>query len=110
MSAAKIMIVDDNLKFLMELKETLELYGYQIICVQEGKSVLGITHLQKPDLILLDLKMEELSGLQIADILAHTPETYYIPIIIMSAFWTNDNMEAAMKLNEIKACIRPSFL
>jgi CheY-like chemotaxis protein len=109
MTQAKIMIVDDNHKFLSELQETLELYGYQIICVQEDKSILCITQEQKPNLILLDLKMEGRSGLQIADSLAHTPDTYYIPIIIMSAFWTDENMEAAMKRNEIKACLKKPF-
>ncbi|MGA1865306.1 MAG: response regulator [bacterium] len=109
MTATKIMIVDDNPKFLRELKESLELYGYRIICVQEGRYVLDNTLEQKPDLILLDLKMEGMSGLQIADILAHTSQTDCIPIIIMSAFWTNENMEAAMDLNEIKACLKKPF-
>ncbi|MGA1840737.1 MAG: response regulator [bacterium] len=109
MSVEKIMIVDDNLKFLRELKESLELYGYQIICVQEGKSVLDISLEQKPDLIILDLKMEGVSGLQIADILTHTSQTHYIPIIIMSAFWTSDNMKEAMEFHEIKACLIKPF-
>lgn len=109
MSAAKIMIVDDNLKLLKELKESLELCGYQIICVQESKSVLDVSLEQKPDLIILDLKMEGSSGLQIADILTHTSQTHYIPIFIMSAFWTNDNMKEAMELHEIKACLKKPF-
>lgn len=103
------MIVDDNPKFLRELKESLELYGYRIICVREGRFVFGITLKQKPDLILLDLKMEGMSGLEITDILSHSSQTYYIPIIIMSAFWTNGNMKKAMELNEIKACLKKPF-
>ena len=109
MNTAKIMIVDDNLKFLRELKETLEIYRYQIICVKDGKSALDITNDQKPDLILLDLRMEGMSGLQIADILYHTLQTHYIPIIIMSAFWTNEDMETAMKMDQIKACMKKPF-
>jgi CheY-like chemotaxis protein len=109
MTSAKIMIVDDNPKFLGELKESLELYGYRIICVQYGKFVLGITIEQKPDLILIDLKMEGMSGLEVADILSHSLQTYYIPIIIMSAFWTNDNMKKASDLNEVKACMKKPF-
>ena len=92
------MIVDDNPKFLRELKESLELYGYQIICLQDGKFVLGTTLEQKPDLILIDLKMEGMSGLEIADILSHSSQTYYIPIIIMSAYWTSENMKTALEL------------
>jgi len=109
MSNAKILIVDDNPKFLQELQETLELYGFQVICIQEGKSVSAVASEEKPNLILLDLRVAELSGLQIADDLAHLPATHSIPVIMMSAFLTEENLEESMKIDEIKACLKKPF-
>jgi CheY-like chemotaxis protein len=108
-SGAKILIVDDNLKFLQELQEILELYGYQIICVRDGKSVLAVTIEEKPNLILLDLKMEGINGFQIANKLAHLPATHSIPIIIMSAFLTEEDVEETMQIEAIKACLNKPF-
>jgi len=109
MFVTKILIVDDNVKFLKELQETLQLYGYQIVCIQEGKSVLAVASEYKPNLILLDIKMEGFSGLQIADNLAHFPATHSIPIIMMSAFLTEENLVEAMEINEVKACLKKPF-
>ena len=62
-----IMIVDDNVELLEELENLLKLGGYDVIAISDGTKVFETALKNKPDLILLDLKMSPKSGFQIAD-------------------------------------------
>jgi len=63
----RIMIVDDNLELLEELENLLKMGGYDVTALSDGTQVFDVALKNKPDLILLDLKMSPKSGFQIAD-------------------------------------------
>jgi DNA-binding response OmpR family regulator len=86
----KIMIVDDDKEFLDELRETLSLSGYDLIAVNDPTLVLEMVRSEKPDVLLLDLKMQKMSGFQVADELKYLSESAHMPIIAISAFIKND--------------------
>ena len=104
----KIMVVDDDNEFLEELRETLTLSGYDLIAVNDATLVLDLASSIKPDAILLDLKMPQMSGFQVADELRHLSEVSHIPVIAMSAF-LKDEYAALLNICGIKKCLKKPF-
>ena len=84
MGKHKILIVDDEEVILMLYKEELEEEGYDVITTSDGYKLLEKIDEEKPDLVLLDIKMAEYNGL---DLLQDIRKTFYnIPVILCSAY------------------------
>lgn len=109
MAKGKVMIVDDDSEFLQELKEILDLSGYEVTQVSDPKSVLREAENKIPDVILLDLKMEGLNGFEVADQLKHTEKTGQVPIIAMTGFYTEEEHMSLMNICGIQRCILKPF-
>jgi len=80
------MIVDDDKVFLAELKDLLLSCGYNIVDFSDSRRAFLATTVIKPDIILLDLKMDGLNGLQFADKVRRSSVLRNTPIIIMTGF------------------------
>jgi DNA-binding response OmpR family regulator len=104
----KVLIVDDDKKFLKELEEILTFSGYEIIAEQDPFLVLPIAFKEKPNAILLDLKMPGKNGFQVAHELRNSPELQHIPIIAMTGFFKN-GYKILMEMCDIKKCIKKPF-
>ena len=104
----KIMIVDDDKEFLEELRETLVLSGYDLVAVNDATMALDLANSARPDVILLDLKMPQKSGFQVADELRHLSDVSHIPIIAMSAY-LKDDYTSLLNICGIKKCLRKPF-
>ncbi|MGA1870509.1 MAG: response regulator [bacterium] len=87
----KVMIVDDDTEFLEELKEILVSNGYYTIAINDSTTVLDAVKTQRPDLILLDLKMNGMNGFELADSLKRMGATALIPIIGISGIIRMEN-------------------
>lgn len=87
----EIMIVDDDSEFLGQFEEMLNLSGYDTLRHLSGESALKALDQEKPDLILLDLKMEGKSGFEVANILHNNPATAGIPVIVMSGVFSDEH-------------------
>lgn len=105
----KIMVVDDDEEFLEELRETLNLSGYRVIIVNDSTTALDTACTMKPDVILLDLKMDKKSGFKIADELKRVPETAHIPTIAMSGFYVQKYHNLLLKICGIKRFLKKPF-
>jgi CheY-like chemotaxis protein len=85
----KIMLVDDEKDQVFGIKTALEeTYGdkYQVITAESGKKCFEILEAQeKPDLILLDIMMPEMSGWEVFDKLRDNPQWENIPIVFLTA-------------------------
>jgi len=104
-----IMIVDDNVELLEELENLLKLGGYDVIAISDGTKVMETALKDKPDLILLDLKMSPKSGFQIADEARYSMLLKGVPIIAMTGFFTEKQHFLMMKLCGIKTSILKPF-
>lgn len=82
---ADILIVDDTVANLQLLVGLLKDEGYKIRPANSGKLALQAIAQKKPDLILLDIKMPDMDGYQVCEILKNNPQTEDIPIIFISA-------------------------
>lgn len=109
MSKKKVMIIDDDKEFLEELKETLNLNNYEVAAFSDGTSALGMVSRIKPDVILLDLKLKGKSGFQIAYELRRFPKSANIPIIAMTAYFTEKEHTELMDMCGIRTCLMKPF-
>src|SRR5258707_586733 len=81
-----ILIVDDTEDTRLLFKKVLDLDGYTTIPVSDGVAAINfLTHLQ-PDLIITDLMMPEISGVDLIKYLRHHAPFMDTPIIVVSAF------------------------
>ncbi len=108
MSKKKIMVVDDDKEFLAELVETLLLSGYEAVAFDNVEQALGSAGKVAPDAIILDLKMPDKSGFQVAHELKQSSATAHIPILGMSAFY-KDDYQSLLDICGIRKCFKKPF-
>jgi len=77
----KILIVEDNIDLIHVLGLALELEGYEIIRATDGKQALNMAASKLPDLILLDLSLPDMDGLEVARQIRQNSKTHSIPIL-----------------------------
>jgi DNA-binding response OmpR family regulator len=81
---AKILIVEDMESVVTLLRSLLEREGFQVTTAPDGVEALEAVRRDKPDLVLLDLMLPGLDGLEVCRRIRHDPVTAHLPIIILS--------------------------
>lgn len=84
MAARTVLVVDDDQAILDFIDAALTEEGYQVLKATDG-AALSLAHDQRPDVILLDIQMPVMDGIEISRRLRADPDTQEIPIIVMSA-------------------------
>lgn len=90
----KVLIVEDNELNLKLFHDLLLIQNYEVIISKDGIGILAIVKLERPDIILMDIQLSGISGIDVIRELKDDPETVGIPIIAITAF--------AMKNDEAK--------
>ncbi len=85
MTYKRILIVEDEPDVVDMIEINLKSFGYQISSVDNGVDALAKVQSQRPDLIILDLMIPKLSGLDVCKSLKKNADTATIPIIILTA-------------------------
>jgi two-component system alkaline phosphatase synthesis response regulator PhoP len=83
--AKKILIVEDEKDILQLVKLYLEKEGYRTVTASTGPEGLAQVRSEKPDLLVLDLMLPEIDGLEICKRLRSAPDTAMLPIIMLTA-------------------------
>jgi CheY-like chemotaxis protein len=109
MPTKRILVVDDDLEFLQELKETLHLSGYEVDAVNKSIHAVSFAIDRKPDLILLDLRMDGMTGFEVAKELRGLPQTSRIPIIAMSGYFSEAQDCTLFDFFQIRDCLQKPF-
>jgi DNA-binding response OmpR family regulator len=78
----KILVVDDELKMVRLVRTYLEGAGYQVVVAYDGQEALNVFRYDQPDLIVLDLMLPRIDGLDVAQAIRRRSE---IPIIMLTA-------------------------
>ncbi len=81
-----ILIVEDNELNMKLFNDLLEAHGYKTLQTRNGKEALELTRLHKPDLILMDIQLPEVSGLQVTQWIKQDEALRHIPVIAITAF------------------------
>ena len=86
-----VLVVEQNLHNLELLNSRLKLLNLSCICAKQGVRALILAQTHQPDLILLDIMLPDLSGLQVIHYLKRNPETTRIPIIGVTTLTREQN-------------------
>jgi two-component system cell cycle response regulator DivK len=81
----RILIVEDNELNMKLLNDVLEAYGYDVIKTASGAAVLELARQHGPDLILIDIQLPDISGLEAVRQLKGDAQTKAIPVIAVTA-------------------------
>ena len=84
-STKKILIVEDEKDILQLVKLYLDKEGYRTVTAATGSEGLRQVRTEKPDLVVLDLMLPEIDGLEVCKRLRSAPETAMLPIIMLTA-------------------------
>src|ERR1700690_19939 len=96
MPAEKIMIVDDERLVRWSLRQKCEEWGYHVIEADSGQPALKLAQHEAPDLVLLDVRLPDLTGIEVLDQLKKNGDAR--AIIMITADPKLDDVKAALKL------------
>jgi DNA-binding response OmpR family regulator len=82
---SKILVIDDLPENVFLLQDRLEHEGYEVITAYDGKTGIDKAINELPDLILLDVMMPDITGIEVCKTLVDDPKTTNIPIILVTA-------------------------
>ena len=82
----KVLIVEDNDLNMKLFHDLLEAHGYDTLQTKDGMEALRLARLHRPDLILMDIQLPEVSGLEVTKWIKEDDELRMIPIIAVTAF------------------------
>ncbi|MBB4799396.1 two-component system cell cycle response regulator DivK [Brevundimonas bullata] len=82
----KVLIVEDNELNMKLFHDLLDSQGYETLQTREGLQALAIARQHRPDLILMDIQLPEISGLEVTKWLKDDEELNHIPVIAVTAF------------------------
>ena len=114
----KILIVDDEIDTLLPLKRSLEAMDYVVIEACNGQEAIKKSYTERPELVILDVMMPCMDGIEVCKVLKKDTRTGNIPVIMLTArdevkdkvesleIGADDYVTKPFNLNELKARIR----
>ena len=93
---AKVLVVDDAEEMVRLLKCQLESQGYQVVTAGSGCAALDLVAAERPDVMLLDVMMPEMDGIEVCRRLKADPATCTIPVIMLTAKGSDEDFVAGL--------------
>ncbi|UCH22234.1 MAG: response regulator [Deltaproteobacteria bacterium] len=105
MSKCKVLLVDDEKEFVTALAERLELRGFQVLVALDGQRALGLIETDLPQVVVLDLKMPGIGGLEVLKRIK--AQSLQIPVIILTGHGSMKEGKEGMDLGAFDHLIKP---
>jgi two-component system, response regulator, stage 0 sporulation protein F len=102
----KILVIDDEVELLVVVRELIESAGYRVLCAENGAEGIRIAMRERPDLIILDLRMPGMDGMETLRQLRGFDS--HVRIVILTAFRDMESTRNAEHM-DISACIGKPF-
>jgi DNA-binding response OmpR family regulator len=103
----KILVIDDEEMIRNILSECLELSGYEVVTATDGDELLPAVKKHNPDLILMDVEMQRMSGFDAAKNLQKDPDHTRIPIIFVTGLDEIDERTHGFKVGAVDYIVKP---
>jgi len=103
----RIFVVDDDPDVLDVLKQMLVYHGDDVLTFTSGSAVLEAVKSEQPDLILLDIAMPEMSGLELCHYLKQDPELVDIPVIFLSGLDATEDKVRGFQAGAVDYIAKP---
>ena len=103
----KILAIDDESDMLLLVSSALRAEDYDVITASNGKDGLELANTEKPDAIILDVMMPEMSGFEVLEQLRLNPETQQLPVIMLTGISERSKIQSALDLGTGYYIIKP---
>jgi len=90
--AQTVLVVDDDATNVVLLRHALQGAGYRVITAHDGQEAIPLTESEQPDLILMDIEMPQVNGLEACKRLKANPATASVPVIFITASGASDRV------------------
>lgn len=104
---SKVMVVDDQPQSLLHAVDLISYEGYKVIQSSHSHQVLELAFEEQPDVILMDIVMPDIDGLELAKMLKLQPQTKSIPIILMSVAEDMTVRQKALQIGVEEVMLKP---
>jgi len=85
MAISKIMVVDDSTVDLLNLKNIVSDAGYKVVAASSGQEAIEKAVTEMPDLVFMDVVMQQMDGYQACREISHNEKTKHIPIVFVTS-------------------------
>lgn len=92
-----VMAIDDDSDSLLLVQYALEGFGFAFVGESDSRLALAVAKQHQPDLILLDILLPNLSGMDVIRLLKQDAQTCQIPVIAVTALASDDNRQLLLK-------------
>jgi response regulator NasT len=104
MSAERILLVDDDRLVLATLSAGLVDHGFEVITASSGEQALALVEREKPDLVILDIRMPGMSGIETA---SYMNQRGRIPFLFLSAYGDEEVVQQATAAGALGYLVKP---
>lgn len=103
----KILIADDEENLVTLVKDNLETENFEVVQARDGVETLEVTLSEMPDLILLDVGMPKIDGIEVCQRLKADPRTRDIPVIFLSALYRGEDVRRGLDAGAVRYLSKP---
>lgn len=103
---AKILIIEDDSLLSRMYQIVFSTSNYEVTVAVNGEEGLEKARADKPNLILLDIMMPKLNGLEVLKLLKADPETKGIPVVVLTNLAGSGDVEAALALGAVRYIVK----
>jgi DNA-binding response OmpR family regulator len=103
----KILVAEDEPDIRGLIKFSLEFIGLEVVVASNGQEAVDMAPVEKPDLILLDVRMPKLTGYEACAKLKEQPETADIPVVFLSARGQEQEIKYGLGLGAVEYILKP---
>ena len=107
MTPARVLIVEDHAENRALFRTALEHYGHEVLEAGDGQRGLEILRRQRPDLLILDLGLPGIDGLEVARIIHEDPDLRAVPFVVLTADVTEAARRRALELGAREYLTKP---
>ena len=103
----RILVVDDDLAVRELIEIILHQAGYDVLSVADGKSAVEIAQKEKPDLVLMDVRLPVMDGYQACMQITSDPVTKHIPVVFISARGQVEEIRLGLSAGAVDYFVKP---
>jgi len=103
----KILIAEDERDIRDLITYTLQFAGYEVVSAGDGEEAVQLTQQEKPDLVLLDVRMPRMTGYDACKAIKADEKTKGIPVVFLSAKGQEAEIEAGMQAGAVEYIVKP---
>ena len=93
----KILLAEDDLQLIDMYKKKFDLEGFDILLAEDGEKALAVLKEEKPDIVLLDIMMPKVNGIEVLKNIRENPETKDLLVVILTNLGNESTAEEIYK-------------